>query len=261
MTDELTAFQLEQIDAICLEFEDHWSGRCISTIESLVSTVQPNLRRQLLKCLLTLEIELCCSQDHTRLLGTTGGSPEILLTHYCGRFDGTMDAELFHELLVAEFKIRQAFDRPETYAVSSQFPELGFEFHRRLRAVVVEANPLNVTVYHDDRRRIQTNLLGIVHLGRQRANEPMPFEVIELPIAEEAKIVIATRKTNTVSRQQLSLEMVACDRVRISNSGKLDLVCDRAQLVVCPQETATIGIEEWVRIPMGWTVEVSPQRY
>jgi adenylate cyclase len=101
-----------------------------------------------------------------------------------------------------------------------------------------------VRILEQDEPVCEVPLDGPLELGRQRAGEPGPYQLLPSGEAGPARLVIAPQHDkDNISRQHLSVAPLPDGRVRVSNHSKADLDCAEA----------ASG-----KIPAGAAVELEP---
>lgn len=152
-----------------------------------------------------------------------------LLEDYLARYpEAGPLAQLPVRLVAIEFGVRQlSGDQPGRDEYARRFPHL----HRSLDQVLASIpSPAQFTLrlYYQGKPVLSTPLTGPLELGRQRKEEPPPFQRVPNPHTD--RIIIASQRENTVSRQHVRIVPDRDGKVRVTNlSGNRPIDIDTGE--------------------------------
>lgn len=218
--------------AICNRFRDAWrSGAKPPRIEDY--RFDPSVaesgaqQRELLVDLIAVDLEerwwrSGTPSADTSARSTAASTPDAfphrpLLEDYLLRFpEAGPVTRIPVRLIAVEYAARHSWgDRPDLAEYLRRFPSFGRSLEQVLREVPTPAQ-LILRLYHQGRPVLATPLTEPVILGRQRKDEPAPFQRVTDP-DEGERIIIASQRENTISRRHVRIAAEKDGKVRVTN--------------------------------------------
>ncbi len=219
--------------AICNHFRDAWRQGAAPRIDDYrfdpSVAANPEQQRELLLDLVAIDLEERWWRGGSRITSDTslGGDRSAepppddfparpLLEDYLARYPELGPLTRIPVRLVAvEYSARQLNgDSPSREEYRRRFPHL----HRSLDQVLAtlpEAAQYTLRLYYQGRPVFATPFTGPLELGRQRKDEPPPFQ--RVTDANGDRIIIASQRENTISRQHVRLTLDRDGKVRVTN--------------------------------------------
>jgi adenylate cyclase len=242
--------------AICERFREAWrSGTAPPRIDDyrFDPTVggNPAQRRELLLDLIAVDLEerwwrggpqTATPDTSVDLKARQDDFPICpLLEDYVGRYpDAGPLSRIPVRLVAVEYSARHLWgDRPSRDEYARRFPHLA----RALDSLLTNAAELpewDLRIYFQGRPVLKCPMTGPVELGRQRKDEPAPF--VRVPNSAGDRIIIASQRENTISRQHVRIAPDKEGKIRVSNLSS----------------NRPIDIDTGERLPPGATTELPP---
>lgn len=159
-------------------------------------------------------------------------------------------------LVVQEFRLRQKGEgRPTYHEFCRRFPDESGVLARELKLAALEETPATVRLYHEQRPILAVPLPADLEVGRRRTDEPAP--PCCHAVGPVMRLVIADMTERGISRRQLSLEIVARNRIQATNHAQPNsvVVNNNQQLAadstICVDLPATFAIaDRYLRIDL-----------
>ena len=115
------------------------------------------------------------------------------------------------------------------------------------------SRPLTVNVYVRKQQVCTVELNSRLELGRQRPNEPPPYETID------DRLIIAKLEESDVSRRHLLLERLPGDRLRVINHSQVNPVVLGTDDQIKPGEQREVGLPSLVALGER-VIQIEPTR-
>jgi adenylate cyclase len=157
------------------------------------------------------------SIDEKTVRARTDGFPMCpLLEDYIARYpEAGPLTRLPVRLVAVEYSARHLWgDHPARDEYFRRFPHLARSLDQVLGHVPTAAQ-LTLRLYYQGKPVLTTSLTNPVELGRQRKDEPPPFQRVSDP--EGDRIIIATQRENTISRRHVRLAPDRDGKVLVTN--------------------------------------------
>ena len=122
------------------------------------------------------------------------------------------------DLIATEYRVRQLWgDRPHYREYVIHFPRMHADLIKsELRQIALDLTPeITVFVHHPSQLVFSTDLNAPLELGRQQQNEPPAYCRTTANGAD--RVIVAPLKKTSVSRRHLYLDVVAKDRIEVTN--------------------------------------------
>jgi hypothetical protein len=235
-------------------FDSAWQSSKLGNLPAFFATASTGCasdvdRRQLLIELIKIDLE-----HRWRAQGSSVERPELReeslhgiplrprLEDYRRQFPELLRSDNFPDDLIAEeFRVRHRWgDRPPMDEYVRRFGTSRSFLGEVLDELTGEFGPLLLKVYREQMLVFQCPVRDRFELGRQRRNEPPPFQWHDGDDAR--RLIIATRQENRISRQQLRVSVVSTELLQLKNVSSKDNVVILPEIGLKPRETRTFGI-------------------
>jgi hypothetical protein len=244
------------VDAACDRFEGDWQAGVAPCLDDYLKECQGGqnvaMRRRLLRELILIDLEYRWRRDAANsdtesheAADRVPPAPAAALSRFPAR---PLLEDYFQQypelnsdgcqplpLIKTEYRVRQQWgDRPRYPDYRNRFPHLDDNLEAILRKTALKLSPTMVRVYHEQELVFSREYASPLEIGRQRAGEPPPYGMVSSEGAD--RIIIAPAHDQTISRNQLYVEIVARNEFWVENRSAKSNIFIESDVRLTPGE-------------------------